>query len=248
MVSEDGRHFEQTFSAGTIPPASSAVDPEIIFGAQLRWWTGLRRPGSGSGLERWRVSIPGPPCSMRDCLRRSADYAQVPGILFCGPLRFVFAIVVALALVVGWKLTRSITSAVGQLYEAHQAHQSRRFQPSDHSAVERPTGDTGQLLQFDDHVDREAGAGAKGKAAPGRRIGDCAGSAGAALSQVDHAIGEPGSSRVLPSGADGERGLLRFSGAEFRQADAGGGRHQRQRNFGGADDGDDPLGGARVQH
>ena len=163
-------------------------------------------------------------------------------------IAILFAIVVLLALIVGTKLTRSITSAVDQLYEGDQARQSGRLQPPHQGAVERPTGNPGQLVQLDDHVDRETGSGAEGKAASGRRIGDCAGSAGAALSQVDYATGKPRSARVLPSGADGERGLLRFSGVEFRQADAGGGRHQRQGNFSGADDGDDPLGGARVQH
>src|SRR5208282_693153 len=34
-VSGDGRQFEPTFTAGAIPAASSALDPNIIFGAQL---------------------------------------------------------------------------------------------------------------------------------------------------------------------------------------------------------------------
>ncbi|MGO9402599.1 MAG: PP2C family protein-serine/threonine phosphatase [Terriglobales bacterium] len=115
MVSEDGRHFEPTFTAGTLPPASSAVDPEIIFGAQLMvvdW-------ASATG-ERQRTGALGvhtrPSVLYARLFAALGNYAQVLEYILRS-IAILFAIVVALALVVGWKLTRSITSAVGQLYE-----------------------------------------------------------------------------------------------------------------------------------
>ena len=42
----------------------------------------------------------------------------------------VFAIIELLALFIGTRLTRTVTGAVAQLYDATDTHQSRRFQPS----------------------------------------------------------------------------------------------------------------------
>ncbi len=116
MVSEDGRQFEPTFTAGTLPAASSAVDPEIIFGAQL-----LIVDWASATGERQRTGALGvhtrPSVLYARLFAALGNYAQVLEYV----LRFiaiVFGIVVALALVVGWKLTRSITSAVDQLYQA----------------------------------------------------------------------------------------------------------------------------------
>jgi len=116
MVSEDGRQFEPTFTAGTLPAASSAMDREIIFGAQLSivdWASAAgKRQRTGALGVHTRPSV-----LYARLFAALGDYAQVLEYI----LRFiaiVFAIVVALALVVGWKLTRSITSAVDQLYQA----------------------------------------------------------------------------------------------------------------------------------
>jgi sigma-B regulation protein RsbU (phosphoserine phosphatase) len=115
-VSADGRQFEPTFSAGAIPAASSAVDPEIIFGAQL-----LIVDWASTTGERQRTGALGvhtrPSVLYARLFAALGNYAQVLEYI----LRFiaiVFALVVALALIVGTKLTRSITFAVDQLYEA----------------------------------------------------------------------------------------------------------------------------------
>ncbi len=211
-VSATAGSSNRFFTAGTIPAASSAVDPEILFrSATCRSWIGLRRPGNSFGLERSRAS-------------HAALGAHTRG--FCRARKLasghgVHSAVDRDSCSRSWAagaVRRNQADAQhhlgrGPTLRRHQTCQPRRLQPPHQSAVERPTGNPGQLLQLDDHVDREAGSGAKRKAASGRRIGDCAGSAGAALSQVDYATGKPRSTRVLPSGADGERRLLRFSGA-----------------------------------
>ncbi len=115
-VSEDGRQFEPTFTAGALPAASSAVDREIIFGAQLLivdWasTTGKRQRTGALGVHT-RPSV-----LYARLFAALGNYAQVLEYV----LRFIailFAIVVVLALIVGYKLTRSITSAVDQLYQA----------------------------------------------------------------------------------------------------------------------------------
>lgn len=115
-VSEDGRQFEPTFTAGAISAASSAVDPEIIFGAQL-----LIVDWASATGERQRTGALGvhtrPSVLYARLFAALGNYAEVLEYI----LRFiaiVFAIVVALALIVGTKLTRSITLAVDQLYQA----------------------------------------------------------------------------------------------------------------------------------
>src|SRR5208337_3132287 len=115
-VSEDGRQFEPTFTAGALPAASSAVDREIIFGAQL-----LIVDWASTTGERQRTGALGvhtrPSVLYARLFAALGNYAQVLEYV----LRFIailFAIVVVLALIVGYKLTRSITSAVDQLYQA----------------------------------------------------------------------------------------------------------------------------------
>ncbi len=116
MVSEDGRQFEPTFTAGTLPAASSRVDPEIIFGAQLSivdWAsaTGKAHRTGALGLHT-RPSV-----LYARLFEALGSYAQV---LETAQLivAIIFGIIVLLALFVGTKLTRSITSAVDQLYQA----------------------------------------------------------------------------------------------------------------------------------
>jgi len=116
MVSEDGRQFEPTFTAGTLPAASSAVDPEIIFGAQLSIvdWdsaTGKAHRTGALGLHT-RPSV-----LYARLFEALGSYAQV---LETAQLivAIIFGIIVLLALLVGTKLTRTITSAVDQLYQA----------------------------------------------------------------------------------------------------------------------------------
>src|SRR6266446_704727 len=114
LAFENGKR-EQTFSAGTIPPASSTLDREITFPIPLQvvdWATGERQQAGALAEVETRPSV-----LYARLFAALGDYARgVEYILLS--IAIVFAIIELLALFVGTKLTRSITSAVDQLYEA----------------------------------------------------------------------------------------------------------------------------------
>jgi sigma-B regulation protein RsbU (phosphoserine phosphatase) len=115
LVFNDGGTREETFSAGTIPPSASAFDHEITLRIPLPlvdWETGKpQRVGALAEVET-RSSV-----LYARLFAARGDYAKgVEYILLS--IAIVFAIIEMLALFIGTKLTRSITSAVAQLYEA----------------------------------------------------------------------------------------------------------------------------------
>ncbi len=115
MAFDQGKQREQTFSAGTIPPANGTLDHEITFPIPLHvvdWATGERQRAGALAEVETRPSV-----LYARLFAALGDYAKgVEYILLS--IAIVFAIIELLALFVGTKLTRSITSAVGQLYEA----------------------------------------------------------------------------------------------------------------------------------
>ncbi len=110
----NGTAMSQTFSAGTLPPAANALDRPVTLRIPLQvvdWATGARHPVGAIAEVETRYSM-----LLATLFGARADYAKgLETILSL--IAIVFAIVVVLALLVGTKLTRSITSAVGQLYE-----------------------------------------------------------------------------------------------------------------------------------
>jgi len=107
----------QLFTAGTVPAASSLFDREITFGTPLQTvdWTGssAEHEGDEAGARvQTRVSLLyerlfaalGP-------LARGIEYILLS-------VAIIFGVIELLALFIGTKLTRSITYAVAQLYEA----------------------------------------------------------------------------------------------------------------------------------
>ncbi len=107
---------DENLSAGTLPPAGNKLDIEIpLVRIQLDvvdWATGERRPLGALAEVQTRPSV-----LFTRLFTARGDYAQgVEYILLS--IAIVFAIIEMLALIIGTKLTRSITSAVGQLYEA----------------------------------------------------------------------------------------------------------------------------------
>ncbi len=111
----DGGQREQTFSAGAVPPLGSAFDHEITLRIPLQlvdWPTGEpQRVGALAEVET-RFSV-----LYARLFAARGDYAKgVEYILLS--IAIIFAIIELLALFIGTKLTRSITSAVAQLYEA----------------------------------------------------------------------------------------------------------------------------------
>jgi len=115
LLFEGGGLREETFFAGTIPPASNTLDHEITLRIPVQmvdWATGKpERVGALAEVET-RPSV-----LYARLFAARGDYAKgVEYILFS--ILTVFAIIVLLALFVGTKLTRTITSAIDQLYEA----------------------------------------------------------------------------------------------------------------------------------
>jgi sigma-B regulation protein RsbU (phosphoserine phosphatase) len=115
LAFENGAPREQTFSAGVIPPASGTFDHEITFPIPLQvvdWATGERQRAGALAEVETRPSV-----LYARLFAALGDYARgVEYILLS--IAIVFALIELFALFVGTKLTRSITSAVDQLYEA----------------------------------------------------------------------------------------------------------------------------------
>ncbi len=106
---------EQAFSSGALPPASGVFDREVRFPIPLLvvdWATGERQRAGALAEVETRPSV-----LYGRLFAALGDYARgVEYILLS--ISIVFAIIVFWALFVGTKLTRTITSAVAQLYEA----------------------------------------------------------------------------------------------------------------------------------
>ncbi|MGA2355497.1 MAG: SpoIIE family protein phosphatase [Terriglobales bacterium] len=115
LAFENGAPREQTFSAGTIPSPSGIFDHEITFPIPLQvvdWATGERQRAGALAEVETRPSV-----LYARLFAALGDYARgVEYILLS--IAIVFALIELFALFVGTKLTRSITSAVAQLYEA----------------------------------------------------------------------------------------------------------------------------------
>jgi sigma-B regulation protein RsbU (phosphoserine phosphatase) len=106
---------ENSFSSGTVPPAVNSLDREVRFPIPLQvvdWGTGERQRAGALAEVETRPSV-----LYARLFAALGDYARgVEYILLS--IAIVFAIIELLALFIGTKLTRSITYAVAQLYEA----------------------------------------------------------------------------------------------------------------------------------
>jgi len=114
LAFEDESQRKQAFSSGTIPPASGALDYEFPFTIPLQvvdWATGSRRRDGAYAEVETRPSV-----LYARLFAALGDFARGLEYILLSIL-LVFAIIELVALFVGTKLTRSITSAVGQLYE-----------------------------------------------------------------------------------------------------------------------------------
>jgi sigma-B regulation protein RsbU (phosphoserine phosphatase) len=118
MVLESGNEqLDLAFTAGTIPATASSFDREISFGTPLPvvdWRNGAQRRDGAA------VRVQTLPSVLYGRLFASlGDFAKgvESGLL---ALAIVLGVIVLLALLVGARLTRSITGAVAQLYEATQ--------------------------------------------------------------------------------------------------------------------------------
>jgi sigma-B regulation protein RsbU (phosphoserine phosphatase) len=115
ITTGNGKVLERSFVAGTVPAASGFFDRQISFGTPLTvidWATG-KEPNSGA-----IVTVQTRPSLLYERLfAEVGGFAKVveDALLF---IAIVFGIIELLALFIGTRLTRSITAAVAQLYEA----------------------------------------------------------------------------------------------------------------------------------
>jgi sigma-B regulation protein RsbU (phosphoserine phosphatase) len=106
-----------TFSAGSVPEASSTLDHQITFGTPLPvidWNTGKREDRSPLVRVQTRPSV-----LYERLFAALGDFAKGVELILLG-IAIVLAIIELLALVIGTSLSRSITGAVAQLYRATQ--------------------------------------------------------------------------------------------------------------------------------
>jgi sigma-B regulation protein RsbU (phosphoserine phosphatase) len=114
LAFDDGKQRQQVFSAGTIPAASGVLDRQIGFPIPLQvvdWSTGGRQRDGALAEVETRSSV-----LYARLFAALGDYAKGLEYILLS-IMFVFAIIWLLALLVGTKLARTITSAVDQLYE-----------------------------------------------------------------------------------------------------------------------------------
>ena len=112
-----GEPLRATFSAGSVPAAASTFDPQITFGTPLPvidWDSGDHE--SRSPLVRVQTR---PSMLYSRLFAALGDFAKGAELILFG-IAIVLAVIEMLALVIGASLTRSITSAVAQLYRATQ--------------------------------------------------------------------------------------------------------------------------------
>src|SRR3981081_4703054 len=114
-VEGDQLHLRPSFTVGSLPPASGALDREIQFGTPLRvvdWKTGeSERAGA---LVRVRTL---PSVLYGHLFASLGDFAKGVEYILLGVGIF-FAIIECVALFTGTRMTRTVTAAVAQLYDA----------------------------------------------------------------------------------------------------------------------------------
>ena len=115
LVEGDNEQIRPTFIAGAVPPSTGALDREITFGTPLpviAWETGEHQRAGALVRVQTRPSV-----LYSRLFAALGDFAKgVEYILFF--VAIFFAIIELVALLVGTRLTRTITSAVAQLYKA----------------------------------------------------------------------------------------------------------------------------------
>ncbi len=112
-AAELGEISIDSLSVGRLPTATSWVDREIQRGAPLTvidWTTGLADQQS-------IVTVRTRPSALYPRLFASSDFSQDWGRVLI-IIAIVFGVIVALALVIGTRLTRTVTRAIAQLYMA----------------------------------------------------------------------------------------------------------------------------------
>ena len=129
-----------------------------------------------------------------------------------------------------------MTKSVADLYGATQ-HVNRGELAHRIKVRTRPDGGAGAVVQLHDPVAGQADRTSRRKSSGWRANWPSRTKCRTCSSRRSVRPGAPGGAWRVPSRAHRQRRLLRFHSPARRQTDAGGGRHQRQRYFGGAADG-----------
>jgi len=111
-----GTGLRPTFLAGVLPPATGFFDRAITFGTpvEVMDWTG-KKPNAPGVLLRVQTR----PSVLYARLFALAEFARGVEIVLAS-VAIVFAVIELLALIVGTRLTRTVTRSVAQLYAATQ--------------------------------------------------------------------------------------------------------------------------------
>ena len=124
----NGQVLNPTFQVGVLPAAANSLDREIQFGTPLPdvdWKTGGREPVSALVHVRTRPSL-----LYARLFAALGGFAKGAEYILLG-VGIVFALIEAAALIVGMRMTRTVTGAVANLYEA-TGRASGGSSPGDH--------------------------------------------------------------------------------------------------------------------
>jgi sigma-B regulation protein RsbU (phosphoserine phosphatase) len=109
-------HPSPAFTVGTVPAAANTMDREVTFPAPLRvldWKTGGMEPSGALVLQvRTRPSV-----LYRHLFAALGQFAEAVEYILLGIFIF-FALIELVALIIGTRMTRTVTGAVAQLYDA----------------------------------------------------------------------------------------------------------------------------------
>ena len=118
LINEGGGasvHLRQAFAVGTLPAAIGSMDREVTFPAPLSvldWKTGERARVGALVQVRTRPSV-----LYGHLFAALGDFVRGVEYILLGILIF-FAIIELVALIIGTRMTRTVTGAVAQLYDA----------------------------------------------------------------------------------------------------------------------------------
>jgi phosphoserine phosphatase RsbU/P len=192
--------LEQTFTVGTLPAAAGSFDREIWFGTFLPvvdWKTGQSESGSAVVRVSTRPSV-----LYGHLFAALGSFIEGVTYILVGVAVF-FGIIELIALIIGTRMTRTVTAAVADLHVA-----TRHVDRGDFSH-RIPVKSSDQLADLAHSFNSMTASIEK----------LIQGSAGTVIPAADNGTGVTRGSRILPPCPHRERRLLRLSRRKLAQAD-----------------------------
>ena len=221
LAEDNGPHeLHPAFTAGTLPEADNVFDNVITFGTPLpfvNWENGeLTKSGALLRVQTRPSILYGRLFAALGDFATGVEYM----LLF---VAIVFALIELLALLVGTRLTRTVTSAVGQLYDAtthiNRGDFSHRISVKSNDQLATLANSFNSMTASIENLIEEQ----KEKQRLQNELTIAQEVQAQLFPTAFFSAGFAGSIWVLPSGANRERRLLRFPRGGFRQAHSGGG-------------------------